>query len=319
MRGTLECAQEVVSTLAGAIDANKKMMQQVETSKQEAELVIIQTFKQLMETLEERKKVLLMELETIALSKTTSLTLEKEQFEKIQHDISHYTEVTSHILQTHTDHEVVALGRLVPTELKATLKKVENVSLTPNPHSYQLSATLQSESLAKVLSEFGGVVDLSPSKCTCAFKSVSRVNRNYHVNVETKTSKGERYPCGGLQVKAELRPKSHDGAVVLGQVEDHGDGTYTITLIPQTAGPHQLVITVDGHHVQGSPYDLEVKRDYTSLCDVQQVVNVKDPYCVAIHENGDIYVGSTDHHIYVFDQGGHLKKTYHHRRGDVYC
>ena len=311
MRGTLQCAQGVVSTLAGAIDANKKMMQQVETSKQEAELAIIQTFKQLMETLEERKKVLLMELETIALSKTTSLTLQKEQFEKIQHDISQYTEVTSHILQTHTDHEVVALGGLVPTELKATLKKAENMSLTPNPCSY-LSATLQSDSLAKVLSEFGGVVDLSPSisECTCAFKSVSRVNRKYHVEVETKTSKGERYPCGGLQVKAELRPKSHDGAVVLGQVEDHGDGTYTITFTPQTAGPHQLVITMDGHHVQGSPYDLEVKSDYTSLCDVQQVIHVSGkPYCVAIHENGDIYVGSNDNHIYVFDQGGHLKNT----------
>ena len=311
MRGTLQCAQEVMSTLVGAIDANKKMIQQVETSKQEAELAIIQTFKQLMETLEERKKVLLMELETIVLSKTTSLTLQKEQFEKIQHDISHYTEVTSHILQTHTDHEVVALVGLVPTELKATLKKVENMSLTPNPCSY-LSATLQPGSLAKVLSEFGGVVDLSPSpsECTCAFKSVSMVNRKCHVKVETKTSKGERYPCGGLQVKAELRPKSHDGAVVLGQVEDHGDGTYTITLTPQTAGPHQLLITVDGHHVQGSPYDLEVKKDYTSLCDVQQVINVKGkPLCVAIHENGDIYVSSNDHHIYVFDQRGHLKNT----------
>ena len=310
MRGTLQCAQDVVSTLAGAIDANKKMMQQVETSKQEAELAIIQIFKQLMETLEERKKVLLMELETIALSKTTSLTLQKEQFEKIQHDISHYTEVTSHILQTHTDHEVVALGGLVPTELKATLKKVENMSLTPNPHSY-LSATLQLGSLAKVLSEFGGVVDLSPSpsECTCTFKSVPGVNRKYHVKVETKTSKGERYPCGGLQVKAELRPKSHDGAVVLGEVEDHGDGTYTITLTPQTTGPHQLLITMDGHLVQRSPYDLNVKSDYTSLCDVQQVINVTFPLCVAIHENGDIYVGSGDHHIYVFDQGGHLKNT----------
>ena len=311
MRGTLECAQEVVSTLAGAIDANKKMMQQVETSKQEAVLAITQTFKQLMETLVERKKVLLMELETIALSKTTSLTLQKEQFEKIQHDISHYTEVTSHILHTHTDHEVVALGGLVPTELKATLKKVENVSPIPNSHSY-LSATLQSDSLAKVLSEFGGVVDLSPSpsECTCTFKSVSRVKRKHHVKVETKTSKGERYPYGGLQVKSELRPKSHDGPVVLSQVEDHGDGTYTITLTPQIAGPHQLLITMDGHHVQGSPYDLKVMIDYTSLCDVQQVINVKgNPLCVAIHENGDIYVGSDDHHIYVFDQGSHLKNT----------
>ena len=93
---------------------------------------------------------------------------------------------------------------------------------------------------------------------------------------------------------------------------------------------------MDGHHVQGSPYDLEVKNaDYTSLCDFQQAINVKDPLCVAIHENRDIYVGSTDHHIYVFDQHGHLKNTIGSKgsgdgqfhapgsifitRGDVYC
>ena len=33
------------------------------------------------------------------------------------------------------------------------------------------------------------------------------------------------------------------------------------------------------------------------------------PLCVAIHDNGDIYVGSYDHCIYVFDQIGQLKNT----------
>ena len=63
--------------------------------------------------------------------------------------------------------------------------------------------------------------------------------------------------------------------------------------------------------MQGSPHDLKVKSDYTSLCDIQQVISVRSkPLCVAIHENGDIYVGSGDH-ICVFDQGqgGHLKNT----------
>ena len=83
--------------------------------------------------------------------------------------------------------------------------------------------------------------------------------------METKiSSKGERYPYGGLQVKAELRPKSHDGAVVYGEVEDHGDGTYTITHTPQTAGPHQLVTTMDGQHVQNSPHDLDVRLGLTT-------------------------------------------------------
>ena len=98
----------------------------------------------------------------------------------------------------------------------------------------------------------------SPLQCTWSSKSLVRMDMMYSVKVETKSSEGERYPHGGLQVKAELRSKSHDGAVVPGKVEDHGDGTYTITLTPQAAGPHQLLITMDGEHVQGSPHDLDV-------------------------------------------------------------
>ena len=97
-----------------------------------------------------------------------------------------------------------------------------------------------------------------------------------------------------------------------GEVEDHGDGTYTITLTPQTAGPHQLVITMDGQDVQNSPHDLDVqpKLKYQTLCNPQQVINCSGcPLCIAIHDNGNIYVGSSANYIYVFDQTGQLKNT----------
>ena len=240
-----------------------------------------------------------------------SLTLQKEQYEKIQQGIGHHPEMISQILQTHSDHEVVTLGGLVPTELRVILMKVGNMSFIPNQRSY-LKFSVRPDPIVKQLCQFGEVFGLSPaphdSKCTF-LSAVAKVNTKCHVKVETMSSNGERYPCGGLQVKGELRPKSHDGPVVPGEVEDHGDGTYTISLTPQTAGPHQLHVTMDGQHVQKSPYDLSV-IDYTTLCNPQQLIKVSkfNPCRVAIHENGDIYVGS-DYNIYVFDQYGHLKNT----------
>ncbi|KAL5515388.1 hypothetical protein EMCRGX_G000548 [Ephydatia muelleri] len=235
IREALVCAQEVTSKLTRAIDANDKMAEQ------------------------ERKKTLLSEMEAISISKTTALSLLKEQLMKMQDEIGHYTEMTSHILQTHTDHEMAALGDLLPTELKAILKKVENVSLTPNQSS-DIHVTLSTDSLIKELSIFAhGLLS------------------------------GERYPHGGLQVKAELRPKSHDGAVVPGEVEDHGGGTYTITLTPQTAGTHLLLITMDGQHL---------------------VIHCSGPSCIAIHDSGDICVACGKNHcIHVFDQAGQQKRT----------
>ena len=303
----------IVTMVTGAIDGNHEMIKQVEISKRNALLAINQAFEILQQTLEDRKKTLLSEVEAISLSKTTALTLQKEQLEKIVEDIGHYTEVASHILQTHTDHEVVALGGLIPTELQATLKKVQTMSLTPNHHSH-MSLSVQTDDLVKELSRFGRVSELSPSpsSSTWTSTSVAKVGTRFHVKVEIKTSEGEGYPHGGVQVKGEMRSKAQNGAVVYGEVEDHRDGTYTITLTPQTAGPHQLVITMDGQHVQNSPHDLEVRspRDYHTLSNAHQVITCSSgPYSVAIHDNGDIYVVSSASCIYVFDETGQLKHT----------
>ena len=312
MKESLVCAQGMASKLTSAIGANDKMAEQVETSRENATLLINQAFEQLHQAIEERKKTLLSEMGAISLSKTTALSLQKEQLMKIQDEIGRYTEMTSHILQTHTDHEVVALGDLIPTELKATLKKVGGVSLTSSQSS-DIHVTLQTDSLMKELSVLGHVMASapSPSQSTWSSKSVARMDKVYSVKVVTKSSEGERYPYGGLQVKAELKPKSHDGAVVLGKVEDHGDGTYTVTLTPQAAGPHQLLITMNGVHIQGSPHDLDVKPNYSTFCNPQQVISCSGrPDSIAIHDSGNIYVAcSGDNSIHVYDQGGHEKRT----------
>ena len=310
--GALLDAKEVVTKLTGAIDENNRMIEEVEISKSNAFLAINQAFEILQKTLEERKKTLLSELEAISLSKTTALTLQKEQFEKMVGDIGQYTDMASQILQTHTDHEIVALGGLIPTELQATLKRVQTTSLTPNQHS-NISVSVKTDDLVRQLSKLGEIIVFfpSPSSCTWMSTSVAKVGTRYCVKVQSKTSKGEEYPHGGVEVKGEMRSKTHNGAVVYGEVEDHRDGTYTITLTPQTASPHQLFITMDGQHVQNSPHNLDVrpKRDYRTLCNAQQVIQCNTPLCVAIHDNGDIYVGSGYHRIYVFDQTGQRKNT----------
>eukprot|EP00731_Ephydatia_muelleri_P032680 Em0024g224a len=310
MREALVCAQEVTSKLTTAIDANGKMAKQVYTSRGNATLIITQAFEQLHQTIEERKNTLLSEMEAISISKTTALTLQKEQLMKMQDEIGRYTEMTSHILQTHTDHEMAALGNQLATELKATLKKVENVSLTPNQSSDIDVSLLHIDSLINQLSIFGDVMDsASPSQSAWSSESVAKVKERYCVKVENMTSKGERYPYGGLQLRAEL---SHDGAAVPGEVEDHGDGTYTITLTPQTAGPHQLLITMDGQHVQNSPCDLDAGSKYSTLCNPEQVIKCSGSPCgIAIHDSGDIYVACWDDDdcIRVFDQAGQHKRT----------
>eukprot|EP00731_Ephydatia_muelleri_P007981 Em0004g319a len=175
-------------------------------------------------------------------------------------DIGHYTDMASQILQTHTDHEIVALGGLIPTELQATLKRVQTISLSPNQHS-NITVSVQTDDLIRKVSKLDLLLDFypSPSSSTWMSTSVAKVGTRYDVKIQSKTSEGEECSHGGVDVKGEMRSKTHNGAVVYGEVEDHRDGTYTITLTPQTAGPHQLLITMDGQHVQNSPNNLDVR------------------------------------------------------------
>ena len=110
------CAQEVTSKLTRAVNANDKLAEQVETSTKNATLIITEAFELLHRTIEERKKTLLSEMEAISVSKKAALTLHKEQLMKMQDEIGRYTVMTSLILQTHTDHEMVALGDLLPED-----------------------------------------------------------------------------------------------------------------------------------------------------------------------------------------------------------
>ena len=174
MRRTL---QHVRDTLAGAFAANEKTMKLVETSKHEAELAINVAFEQLLERLLEKKKALLSEMESIALTQTTSLTLQKEQLEKIQQNISHYSEVTSHILHTHTDNEVVAMGGCISTELKSTNMEVENMSPWTSQYG-PITVDIQVDALMKELSMFGCVYQQSPVPCKSEFTILSVMRRN---------------------------------------------------------------------------------------------------------------------------------------------
>eukprot|EP00731_Ephydatia_muelleri_P009067 Em0004g1405a len=117
--------------------------------------------------------------------------------------------------------------------------------------------------------------------------------------METMTSKERGTPYGGLQMKAELRPKLHDGAVVPGEVEDHGDGTYTITFTPQIAGLHQLLITMEAN---GSNTIKVFTPEGTC---VRSYGDVKGPSGIVIDEKGYSFVNEKDGNcLSIFDPQG---------------
>eukprot|EP00731_Ephydatia_muelleri_P008275 Em0004g613a len=231
-----------------------------------------------------------------------SSDLQKEQFEKMVGDIGHYINMVSQILQTHTDHEIVALGGLVPTELQATLKRVQTISLTPNQHS-NITVSVQTDDLVRQLSKLGEIIVFfpSPSSCTWVSTSVARVGTRYHVQVQSKTSKGEEYPHGGVEVKGEMRSKTHNGAVVYGEVEDHRDGQLKNTIGSRGSGDCQF----------SYPSGISIKGDLLYVADTDnhrvQKLTSSGKFLHKFGQQGSAFGSNT---IKVFTKEGVYVRTY---------
>ena len=270
-------------------------------------LSITNAFEELHRALEERCGVLVGRVESLTNSKVESLRVQKAELAKLERGLVVYSEVASNVLQTHTDCEVVAMKRLLPSEMEPLVGGVATPLNLKLPSD--ITCGVDTGLLKKHIAHFGLVDYCCPSKSTWTqvYTSPPMVDTQYRVKLECKDSKGDRMTVGGLEVRGELRPKMDDQPCVTGEVEDHGDGTYTITLTPPTTGHYQLSITIHGHHVHGSPYALRVTntgRDYGKLTAATAVIPVNAPYNVAVHDNGDIYVTGGTNCIRVFDPAG---------------
>ena len=176
--------------------------------------------------------------------------------------------------ETSSDHEVIAMKRLPFTQLEAIFNKANSEHLVPCEHS-DITVSMETDSVVDEPLFVGKIIDFRPSPEEGIWEPMSPaiVNKVYTLKVKARDSNGRKYPHGGVKidVRAELRPIANDQLTSHGKSENHWDGTYTITLTPQTTGPHQLHITMDGQHIKNSPYDLEVresKLDYSAGLDI---------------------------------------------------
>ena len=68
---------------------------------------------------------------------------------------------------------------------------------------------------------------------------------------------GSQCVFGGENVRAVLTPTTY-GKPVSGQVEDKGDGTYWVEFKCIPSNQSELVVTVNGDHIKGTPVKLEI-------------------------------------------------------------
>ena len=139
--------------------------------------------------------------------------------------------------------------------------------------------------------------------------------------VTTRNAQGQQCYEERDCVTVEITNRQGHDCATKAQVQDNKDGTYKISYFAKETGPCEASVKVNGEHVRGSPFEVQVKprqfRPVLSFGQEGSSAGMFDgPWGIAVNENNEIAVTEiSNHRIQVFSSNGTHSRSFG-RQGD---
>ena len=176
-----------------------------------------------------------------------------------------------------------------------------------------------------VVGQIGSLLfsDIKPHKSIAEGTGISEaiVGLETHIFLTTRNAQGEQCYEERDCVTMEITNRQGHDCATKAQVQDNKDGTYKISYFATETGTCQASVKVNGGHVRGSPFEVEVKpRRFRHVISFGQKGSsagmFSGPWEIAVNEKDEIAVTDVgNHRIQVFSSTGtHLRSF--GRKGD---
>ena len=142
-------------------------------------------------------------------------------------------------------------------------------------------------------------------------KGISKVIVGLEAQLVVTTRNKECQPCydNNNCVTLEISNREGENCAAEVQVQDNKDGTYKIKYFAKETGTCSASVKVNGEHIRGSPFEVQVKpRQFRPVLSFGEQI-LKCPWGVAVNEEDEIAVSDTGNHkIHLFKSDGtHVK------------
>ena len=295
----------VIPPVTEAIANGEKMLEQIATRKEEVRQKIKEKFEELKAALDKRCNDLLMETEEIASAKRNSVEKQLDGFHKLVKQVSHGRDLASSVSERTDPGEVLSVKKLITNQLEECIEEYKKLPLEIEDKGAILTR-LDTPSLSKGINEFGSVSEVHVDPAAYSIDSglaiplaTVKKERKFKVSLPAGIDKAASYLKASF-IKSD--GSKEEGRVVI--VPDNN--TAIVSCTPQSIGGYELSVTIRGHHIKGSPYQLSVKasRDYTTLTN-QRSFNVgSHTTSVAVHTNGEVFASCIDGFVQVLSEDG---------------
>ena len=127
--------------------------------------------------------------------------------------------------------------------------------------------------------------------------------------VTTRNTEGQQCHDDYDSVSLEISNRQGDNCAADVQVQDNKDGSYKIKYFAKETGTCSASVTVNGEHIRGSPFEVQVKpRQFRPVLSFGEQILVR-LWGVAVNEQDEIAVSDIrNHKIHLFKSDGtHIK------------
>ena len=131
----------------------------------------------------------------------------------------------------------------------------------------------------------------------------------------TRNVKGEQHYEERDRVTMQIRNRQGHDCAAITQIQDNKNGTYNISYFPKETGKCDTSVKVNGEHVHGSPFTVEVKpRQFRPVLSFGQPGSgagmFNGPWGVAVNERNEIAVtDASNNRIQIFSSDGTVLRS----------
>ena len=243
-----------------------------------------------------------------------------EEYRKVLHykmnQLGQFKTTAEDIIHNGTTREQLSVRRVM-------VQRMSTLVATPIPPPPPSSSNIhfvgeKRDDVEKVLSTMGRVsLGAHPSNCTMEGLDIANntvVCRPWSkppsFKVVTRDHSGSQCMFGGENVRAVLTPTTC-GVPVSGQVEDKGDGTYRVEFKCVPSNQSELVMTMNGDHIKGSPVKLEICYPNTIKQEIRDSQKMRKFRALSITRSGSLLATDRENkEICIFHGNKRLLKTF---------
>ena len=217
-------------------------------------------------------------------------------------------------MQNGSDQDVLLMKKQVVDDVKRISDSYNKLDTQPVQ-----SATMEFipvEEYKKSMPQFGHLYrgNVCPVNCE-AFGIPEMVSKGEKVKfkVVTKDQSCRLHHKGGSEVV--IQAQSSRGDVTPVEVKDNKDGSYSASFVANEVGEVKLSVTIKGQQIKGSPFNVKVRRNYTTIDKPSKVANeggrMGQPWDIAFSRDGMWAVTDESNHcVWIFDREDQLVRKF---------